>query len=108
MPGLLYAEYLVLYGELEEDLRVMVEWIAEVYRMRGLKFNEGKSKVMVLNGEDKLEREVHVDWIHLEHVWEFKYLGCVLDESGTDGAECNRKVVRRVAGAIMFLVPSCS
>ena len=35
-----------------------------------------------------------------------KYLGCVLDESGTDGAECNRKVVsgRRVVGAIRSLV----
>ena len=42
----------------------------------------------------------------LEHVSEFKYLGCVLDESGTDGAECSRKVAsgRRVAGAIRSLV----
>ena len=33
-------------------------------------------------------------------------MGCVLDESGTDGAECSRKVasVRRVAGAIRSLV----
>ena len=31
---------------------------------------------------------------------------CVLDESGTDGAKCNRKVAiwRRVVGAIRFLV----
>ena len=31
---------------------------------------------------------------------------CVLDESGTDGAECSRKVASgiRVAGAIMSLV----
>ena len=37
---------------------------------------------------------------------EFKYLGRVLDKSGTDGAECSRKVAsgRRVAGGI--LVPS--
>ena len=50
--------------------------------------------------------EVHVDRIRLEHVSEFKYLGCVLDESGTDGAECNRKVVsgRKVADAIRSLV----
>ena len=39
---------------------------------------------------------------------EFKYLGCVLDELGTDGAECSREVVsgRRVAGAIRSLVNS--
>ena len=40
------------------------------------------------------------------HVSEFKYLGCVWDESGTDGAECSRKVAseRRIAGAIRSLV----
>ena len=36
----------------------------------------------------------------------FKYLGYVLDEAGTDGAECSRKMEsgRRVAGAIRSLV----
>ena len=42
----------------------------------------------------------------LEHVSGFKYLGCVLDESGTDEAECRRKEARgrRVTGAIRSLV----
>ena len=88
LPGLLYADDLVLYGESEEDLKAMVGQFAVVCRRRGLKVNAGKSKVMVLNGEEGLECEVHVDRIRLEHVSEFKYLGCVLDESGTDGAEC--------------------
>ena len=74
--------------------------------MRGLKVNAGKSKVLVLNGEEGLECGVHVDGIRLEYVPEFKYLGCVLDESGTDEAECSRKVAsgRRVAGIIRSLV----
>ena len=46
---------------------------------------------MILNGEEGLKCEVPVDEIHLEHVSEFKYLVFVLDESGTDGAECSRK-----------------
>ena len=73
---------------------------------RGLKINAGKSKVMVMNGEEGLECEVHVDGFCLEHVSEFKYLGCVLDESGTDQAECRRKVAsgKRVSGSIMSLV----
>ena len=39
---------------------------------------------------------------------EFIYLGCFLDEAGTDGAECSRKVAngRRVAGAIRSLINS--
>ena len=41
---------------------------------------------MVLNGEEGLEREVHVSGIRLENVSEFKYFGCVLDELVTHGA----------------------
>ena len=65
-----------------------------------------RGKVMVLNGEEGLECEVYVDWIRLKYVSEFKYLGCVLNKSGTDGVECSRKMVsgKRVAGAIRSLV----
>ena len=54
----------------------------EVYRRRGLEVNAGKSKVMVLNGEEGIDCEVHVDGIHLEHVSEFKYLGCCFERIG--------------------------
>ena len=55
--------------------------------------------------EEGLECEVYVDEIRLEHVSEFKYLGCVLDESGTFEPECCRKVERgrREPGAIRSL-----
>ena len=44
--------------------------------------------------------------ILLEHVSEFKYLGCVLHKLGTNEAECSRKMSskRRVAGAFRSLV----
>ena len=76
-PGLLYTNDLVLCGESEEDLRVMVGWFAKMYRRRGVKFNEDKSKVMVLNGEEGLECKVYIDGIHLEHV-----SGCCYGKSG--------------------------
>ena len=84
MPGLLYADDLVLCAESEDDLRVMVGRFAEVYIRRGLKVSE----------------------IRLEHVSEFKYLRFVLEESGTDGTECSRKMAsgRRVAGTIRSLI----
>ena len=81
--GLLYADDLVLCDESEEEMRVSVGQFVEVCRRRGLKVNAGKCKV-ILNGEEGLEYEVH-NLIHLEHVSEFKYLGCVLDESVIDG-----------------------
>ena len=68
LPDLLYAEDLFLFGESEEDLRTMVGWFAEGCKRRGLKVNVGKSKVMVLNGKEGLECEVHVGEIRLEHV----------------------------------------
>ena len=62
--------------------------------------------MMVLGGEDGLECEVCIDGMHLEHVSEFKCLGCVLEESDTDERECGRKVAseRRVASAIRSLI----
>ena len=42
LPGLLYADDLVLCGESKEDLRVMVGQFAEVRRRRGLKVNAGE------------------------------------------------------------------
>ena len=40
---------------------------------------------MVSWGKEELECEVYVDGMRLEHVSEFNYLGCVLDESGVVG-----------------------
>ena len=42
LPGLLYVDNLVLCGESEEDLRVMVECFIEV-RRRYLKINAGNA-----------------------------------------------------------------
>ena len=75
LTGLLNEDGLVLCGELEEDLRVMVRHFVEVFR-RGLKVNEDKSKFMVSGEKEGLECEVCQDGIGLEHVSEFKYLGC--------------------------------
>jgi len=96
---------LVLCGESEESLRGLVERFGRVCKRRGLKVNVDKSKVMVVS-EDSPQCEVMLDDEQLEQVSEFKYLGYVLDEKGTDDAECSRKVVngRKVAGAIKSLV----
>ena len=81
----------------------MVGWFVEVYRRRGLKVNAAKSK---LKGEEGLEFEIHLDGVHLEHIFKFKHLGCVLEKVSKAGAECNRKVASgiRVAGATSSLV----
>ena len=47
LPGLLYADDLVLCGESKKDLRAIVGRFIEVCRRRGLKGNTGQSKVMI-------------------------------------------------------------
>ena len=49
------------------DLRVMVGRFVEVCR-RGV--NAGKSRVMILNGEEGLECEVYVDGIRNLNIWD--------------------------------------
>ena len=44
-----------------------------------MKIDAGRSKMMVLNGEEGLECEIQV-------------FGMCLDEAGTSGAECSRNV----------------
>ena len=51
MPGLFYADDLVLCDEAKEDLRTIVGRFIEVCRRRGLKVNADKSKVMFIDGE---------------------------------------------------------
>ena len=58
LTGLLHEDDLVLCGESEKDLRTMLGCFVEVCRRRGLKVNAGKSKLMVLDGEEGLECEV--------------------------------------------------
>ena len=69
-----------------ENVCFMIDSGVELCRRRGLKVKAGKSKVMMLGGREGLVYEVSVHGICLEHVSEFKYLGSVLDESGTDKA----------------------
>ena len=80
LPGLLYADDLMLCGKSEEILKEMVGRFFEVYRTKGLNVNAGKSRAMV-----------YLDRVRLEYVSEFKYLGCVFDESDPDGAEFSSK-----------------
>ena len=48
--------------------------------------------------------EIHEDRAQLQQVSEFKYLGYVLNKSGTDDAECGRKVAggRKIAGGFVL------
>ena len=82
-----------------------MEHFVDLCRGMGLKVNADKSRVMVLSGKEGLKYEVLVNRMRLEHVSEFKYLECVVDELGIDVVECRKVVIgRKVVGAIRSLV----
>ena len=66
LPGLLYADDLVLCGELEENRKKMVGRFLEVCRRRDLKVNADKEKIIVLAGYVVTGSEVFVDVTQLE------------------------------------------
>ena len=88
---------------------MMVGRFAEVCRRRGLKVNEDKSKVMVLNGKMGVDCEALVDGTWFGDVSRFIYLGCVLDQSCADEAECRRKMGsgKKVAGGCFKIPGEC-
>ena len=63
ISGLLYSDDLIFCVKPEEDLIKMVGCFIGECR-RGLKVNADKIKVIVVNGEEALEREVRMgcDW----------------------------------------------
>ena len=56
-----YADELVLCGDSEKDLRAIVGRFILACRRRGLKVNAGKSKAMLLGGEEGLECKVCIN-----------------------------------------------
>ena len=83
LPGLLYANNLVLRDDTEGKITMIVGRCVFVFRKRGLKVNPDKNKVIVSGGEEGFGCYIRVDEARLEQVLEFKYLDCVLHESGT-------------------------
>ena len=101
-PSLLYADDLVLCDESEEDLRAIVGCFIEMCRRRSLKINAGKSKVIMLSGEEGLECEVYVDGICLEqsrnlNTWDMFWMNQVLMRQSVVGR-------RQVGGLLQVLL----
>ena len=83
---------------------MIIGHLTEVCKRMGLKVNEDKSKVMVLEIKEGSVCEVTVN--EEIGVFEFKHLGSMLDKSGTDGVKCCRKVAsrRRILSTIKSLM----
>ena len=106
LSDLMYADDVVFMAKSERELSVMIQNFDYVCKRRGLKVNVDKSKVMIVGENVDHACEVRMNGHVLERVNDFKYLGSVVNDRGTDVDDCNARVAsgRKVAGAIRLLV----
>ena len=88
---ILYADDTVLVSRSEEGMKELVGEFERVCRVKGLRINPGKSKVMVF-GEGEEEVEVVVGGEALEKVSVFRYLGMEIGEEGGTREEIDHRV----------------
>ena len=82
IPGLLFADDLVLVGHTYEDLQLLLNVTTEVGDSLQLTFNPAKSAIVIFS-KDGLgtDRPLHVQGKELPKQESYKYLGIVIDQS---------------------------
>lgn len=104
---LLYADDQVLLAESAEEMQKMVTLVNESFSKRGMKINVSKTKVMVLERDEKVtECRIMIGDEKVEQVNEFVYLGCVFTRDGKYEEDIERRVKlgNQVNGALHSLM----
>ena len=82
---LMYADDVIIMCESGEDLQEVLDAVSEYGRDFSVKFSADKSKVLVVNGEQEdVEREWELGDIRVKRTNEYKYLGVMLNERGSE------------------------
>ena len=88
---ILFADDIVICEETREKVGRKLECWKYALERRGMKVNRSKTKYLCINGENS-EKTMKMEDTKLPRVKEFKYLGSMMQESGS----CEREVKRRV------------
>ncbi len=83
IKGLFYADDIVLFAETEDGLQSMLNIADKFANKWGLKFNEKKSKIMVI-GKRRSEKEWPLGGNLLKETDTYKYLGVIINRNLTD------------------------
>ena len=88
---LLYADDVILLGESSDELQELLDIVAEYGRDFNVKFNNGKSQVLVVNGEEADRgRTWKLNGEDVKRTDKYKYLGMWIDENGCDSTKSER------------------
>ena len=85
LSSLLYADDIVIMSEDSGELQEMLNIVAQYGREFGMKYNNEKSQVLVLNGEAAdVGRTWDIGDLRIGRTESYKYLGITVDEKGVD------------------------
>lgn len=88
-----FADDIMLVASSERNLQNNLNVWNEALQKRGMKINKQKTKVMTIgDGEVKVE----IEGTEIEQVNQFKYLGVVIENTGTQDAEINERIEKSV------------
>merc|ERR1711888_251428 len=99
---LLFADDTALVAESEKELQKLVTEFGVVCERRKLKVNVAKSKVLVMEDDVTHNVNITLDGAVLEEVSNFKYLGSVVDKSGSTESDVKYRLAEgaKVFGAM--------
>lgn len=88
-----FADDMVLFAENERDLQHNINILAKQLAPFNLKINEKKTKVMrIAKEESERHLKIETEGKEIEQVSQYKYLGAIVEESGSLEGEINNRV----------------
>lgn len=94
-----FADDIVLTTETQEMMQKKTDKIYETGKAIGLKINEKKTNVMVINEDEQNKCNININGNSLENVSNFVYLGSKIANNGDIMIEINNRI-SKAAGAI--------
>ena len=88
---MLFADDIVICKETRKEVEQRLESWRYALKRRGMKISRSKTEYLCINGGND-DETVKMEDIKVPRVKEFKYLGSIVEESGS----CEREVKRRV------------
>lgn len=87
----IYADDLAIFARNERDLQHNLDIWKKILERKNLNINVDKTKVMVISKENA-SVSVHIDNKKVEQVTNYKYLGTIIEQSGSNEVEVNNRI----------------
>lgn len=90
-----FADDVMVIAKNSIELQNNLEVWNEVLKEHGMTINKNKTKVMVLGGQHE-DFNIKIEGTNIEQVTELQYLGTIIDETGTQEKEINKRIEKTI------------